>query len=182
MVEAKSVSYHDLTRYGLFLKVVRERIAEEHKRASQRQLIAKALADRARGEREWSQRSAALERANLAVVRLADNADSLNKKVGELQACPIFVRAMAELKARDMVQPGWDRTFAPAPKQDDDVEDNISFESLLRLEKDSGVFGAFPTPPPTGVDVGGGGLSGAERLANHADTNVGSEVVAGSHQ
>jgi len=92
VVTSGEVSYHDLTRYGLFLKSVRERLADEHKRATQRQLVAKALADRSRGEREWSQRSAALERANQLQSRLADAAQSLNKHVTELHASPIFVR------------------------------------------------------------------------------------------
>ena len=144
--EAGIATYHDLTRYGVFLKVVRERLAEEHKRGTQRQRVAKALADRSRGEREWSQRSMVLERANALVARLTDAAQVLNTHVSELQASPIFVRAMAELRARDMVKPGWDRTFAPPPRKDDDVEDDISFEDLLRLEKDAGTLtGSFAT-------------------------------------
>jgi hypothetical protein len=141
LMKAGATTYHDLVKYGIFLKNVRTRLADEHKRGTQKQLVAKALADRARGEREWSQRSAALERANHFVTKLVDASTHLNKHVGELQVTPCFVRAMAELRARDMVQPGWDRSFAPAPRKEDDVADDISFEALLLLEKESGTFG-----------------------------------------
>lgn len=140
LAERGDANYHDLTRYGVFLKTVRTRLADEHKKATQRQRVAKALADRSRGEREWFQRSTVLERANTQAARLTDAAKSLNAHVAELLASPIFVRAMAELRARDMVKPGWDLTFAPPPRQADDVEDDISFESLLRIEKESGTF------------------------------------------
>jgi len=156
--EAGNATYHDLTRYGIFLKMVRERLAEEHKRSCQRQRVAKALADRSRGEREWSQRSAALERANAQTARLADGATILNLHVTELQASPIFVRAMAELRARDMVRPGWDRSIAVPPRKDDDVEDGISFEDLLALEKESGTLGrASLTMGGMGVGLSLGG-------------------------
>jgi hypothetical protein len=131
-------TYVDLARYGLFLKAVREALSEEHKKATQRQRVAKALADRSKGEREWSQRSEALERANKSVARCLAAADELNTHVSELQASPAWVHAMAELRARDMVNPLWESTFAPAPRTDDDVADDITFEQLLELEKARG--------------------------------------------
>ena len=128
-------TYCELTRYGLFLQAVQNRLQEEHKRGTQKQRVAKAMADRARGEREWSQRSAALERANALVARLSDASKSAVGHIVELQASPVYVRAMAELRARDMVRPGWDRSITPAPRQATDVDDDISFEALLQLEK-----------------------------------------------
>ena len=79
-------SYQELARYGLFLKAVQERLAAEHKKATQSQRVAKSLADRARGEREWSQRSEALERANKKVLRMSNCADELNIHVRELHS------------------------------------------------------------------------------------------------
>ena len=105
-------SYHDLTRYGLFLKSVRERLAEEHKRALQRQQVAKALADRAQGGRELAQRSASMRRCSTLVAKLTNAAGALNTHVVELQASPLFVRGMAELRARDMVS---SRRSSPGP-------------------------------------------------------------------
>ena len=52
---------------------------------------------------------------------------------------------MAELRARDMVKPAWEKSFAPAPRTDDDVADDMSFEALLALEKERGPIG-----PPEG--------------------------------
>ena len=138
-VAAGSTSYHDLVRFGMFLQNVRQRLADEHKRGTQKQLVAKALADRSRGEREWSSRSAALERANAWVTRLYDASTKLNAHVAELHSSPVFIRAMAELRARDMVKPGWDKAFSPAPREETDVDDDISFEALLALEKADGV-------------------------------------------
>ena len=107
-------TYHRLARYGVFLRHVRERLLEEHKKATQKQKVAKALADRARGEREWSQRQGQLTGCNAQVSRLADAAQKMSAHVTELQASPIFIRAMAETRARDMVCPGWDRSWMPA--------------------------------------------------------------------
>ena len=152
---------HRLARYGVFLRHVRERLVEEHKRATQKQKVAKALADRSRDEREWSQRESQLMRCNALVTKLGDAAKNMSAHVVELQASPIFIRAMAEIRARDMVCPGWDRSWAPSksggggsggakatatqqPAVDDHdglvpVEDGISFEALLRLEEDRGM-------------------------------------------
>ena len=58
--------------------------------------MAKSLSDRARGEREWCQRSEGLERANRTVARFSSNADELNIHVRELHNTPTWVRAMAE--------------------------------------------------------------------------------------
>jgi hypothetical protein len=147
-VDAES-RYHDLARYGMFLKEVRERLADEHKKATQKAMVAKALADRSRGEREWSVRSKGLERANALIKKLSDAATNhLNKHVAELQASPLFIRAMAETQARDMVRPGWDCSWLPDVSANSDacasngandglkqVEEGISFEDLLALEK-----------------------------------------------
>mmetsp|Transcript_20773 Transcript_20773/g.42524 ORF Transcript_20773/g.42524 Transcript_20773/m.42524 type:complete len:266 (-) Transcript_20773:23-820(-) len=135
-------SYQELARYGLFLKAVQERLAAEHKKSTQRQRLAKAMADRARGEREWSQRSEALERANRAVAKIGASADELNIHVRQLHATPTWVRAMAELRARDMVKPAWEKSFAPAPRTAEDLDagvaDDMTFEALLALEKERG--------------------------------------------
>ena len=49
---------------------------------------------------------------------------------------------MAELRARDMVKPAWEKTFKPAPRTEDSfdagVDDGMSFEALLALEKERG--------------------------------------------
>ena len=137
--------FHELGRYGGFLQKVRDRIQEEHKKATQKAKVAKALADRARGEREWSTRSMALERANALVHKLTDAATNhLNKHVAELQQTPDFIRAMAETQARDRVQPGWDCSWLQSGTFDDGtpiiddglapVEEGISFEDLLAKE------------------------------------------------
>ena len=63
---------------------MQERLAAEHHKATQKQRMAKSLSDRARGEREWCQRSEGLERANRTVARFSSNADELNIHVREL--------------------------------------------------------------------------------------------------
>ena len=49
---------------------------------------------------------------------------------------------MAELRARDMVKPAWEKSFKPAPRTDEGfdagVDDGMSFEALLALEKKRG--------------------------------------------
>ena len=61
---------------------------------------------------------------------------ALNTHVEELHASPFFVRAMAELRARDKVEPGWYRNFGMAPRDAEDaVEDGISFEELCAQMK-----------------------------------------------
>ena len=117
-------------------------MAAEHHKATQKQRMAKSLSDRARGEREWCQRSEGLERANRTVARFSSNADELNIHVRELHNTPTWVRAMAELRARDMVKPAWEKSFKPAPRTDEGfdagVDDGMSFEALLALEKKRG--------------------------------------------
>ena len=95
-------------------------------------------------------RSKGLERANALIKKLSDAATNhLNKHVAELQASPLFIRAMAETQARDMVKPGWDCSWLPDVSAGADsctsgaadglkqVEEGISFEDLLALEKTS---------------------------------------------
>jgi len=131
-------TYVELTRYGLFLKSAREKLAEEIPKANHRLRLATALCDRTfQKQIELDQKRADVERANRNVAWLTEAVGMLNSYLSELQRAPQFVQAMAELRARDMVQPCWDQSFSPAERGDDEdyIEDDLSFEELLKVEK-----------------------------------------------
>ena len=112
--------------------------------------VAKALADRSTVQKVWYKRTMALERANAAMGNICAAADELNKLVAELQSSPLYTRAMAEMKARDMTIPGWSSGFSAPPRQEGDVEEDISFEDLLSLEKEAGVITGSGERSPDG--------------------------------
>lgn len=132
-------SYAELTRYGLFLKAAREELAQEIPKADSRLRVAVALCNRTfRDASVLDAKRATVERASKHLTWLTTAVNKLNEYLSEFQASPYFVQGVAELMARDLVQPGWDSTesFNVTRSDDDDqIADDMSFEELLALEK-----------------------------------------------
>lgn len=143
-IENRSDTYDSLARYGSFLKSCHASLADEIPKTRNRIGLAKALADRKFSDpRKLEQRRIECQKANKQLEWLMEAGTLLNKFIAELKATPKYAQGMAELAARDIVQPCWESTVGAgfAAEEDDGKEaeeEDLSFEALLEKEKKEG--------------------------------------------